>query len=284
MGRVLLFLLAWLVLPASAGQRVSITLLPLAQVVGPTIRLGEIARLHSSDLDLMRQLVGLELGQAPRPGATAVIQVRHLAAWIERRAPVRADEVDWAGAQESRVERQAASLSGDEIARIARAEVLAMVPRESVAPEVSAASIPRDLQVPRGPVRLHARAAHGTRLGARVLVWVDVWVADAFVRSVPVSFHVPGWERLRMPLQGALPANDSAAASPPGVDSGSSRPAVERGETAALRSVAGAVQLESRVQVLEDGRVGDLVRVRQQGATTLLSARVTGPGQVEVAP
>jgi flagellar basal body P-ring formation protein FlgA len=44
------------------------------------------------------------------------------------------------------------------------------------------------------------------------------------------------------------------------------------------------VMLESRVEVLQDGRVGDSVRVRQGGATGIVLARVTGPAALELAP
>lgn len=284
MTRLFLCLLAWLVLPAGAGQRVSIALLPVAQAAGPTIRLGDVARLRSPDLDLMRQLVSLEIGRAPRLGDNLVLQARHLAARVERQVGVRADEVDWSGAQESRVERQAARLSGDEIARAAQAEVRAILRNGGLAQEASVTFTPRDLEVPRGPVHLDARATLDIRRGARMLVWVDVWVGEVFVRSVPVSLHVPGSERLRAPRDGALRADHRAVAPAPWIDPGSSRLAVERGGAASLRSLAGAVQLEGRVEVLEDGRVGDVVRVRQPGATTLLLARVVGPGAVEVTP
>lgn len=284
MVRALLCLLAWLVLPAGAATRVSITLLADAQVAGPTIQLGEIARLRSPDLALMRRLVGLPVGRAPRPGEAASIQARQLAAWIERQAGVRRDEVDWSGAQDSQVQRQVADLSGEEIARAAQAELRAVHRRAGVTQEVAVIFLPRDLQVPRGPVRLHPRIPGGPQLRGRTLVWVDVWVDDAFVRSVPVSLHVPGAERMRAPTQGMPGESDGPARSPVAADPGTARLAVERGDQAALRTTAGAVQLESRVEVLEDGHVGDVVRVRQQGATALLSARVTGPGQVEVAP
>ena len=60
------------------------------------------------------------------------------------------------------------------------------------------------------------------------------------------------------------------------------RPLVARGGTATLRSVDGAIEVESRVEVREDGGAGQDVRVRLPGATADVLARVTGPGRVEV--
>lgn len=59
-------------------------------------------------------------------------------------------------------------------------------------------------------------------------------------------------------------------------------PAVARGNLASLRSVSGAIALESRVEVLDDGVVGQDVHVRLPGANEAILARVTAPGRVEV--
>jgi flagella basal body P-ring formation protein FlgA len=60
--------------------------------------------------------------------------------------------------------------------------------------------------------------------------------------------------------------------------------AVARGEWASLRSISGAVVLESRVEVLQDGRPGERVRVRQQGATGIVFARAVERGVLELTP
>ncbi len=64
--------------------------------------------------------------------------------------------------------------------------------------------------------------------------------------------------------------------------SGGTRVLVARGSTAMLRSVDGAIEVESSVDVHEDGAAGQDVRVRLPGATADVLARVTGPGRVEV--
>nr|WP_283254380.1 flagella basal body P-ring formation protein FlgA [Ramlibacter paludis] len=97
-----------------------------------------------------------------------------------------------------------------------------------------------------------------------MLVWVDVWVDERFVRTVAVRFHV-------------------ALVSPSVPGPISSSLVVQRGQWASLRSGSGAVSLEARVEVLQDGRLGDSIRVRQPGAAAGVIARVTGPGQLELA-
>jgi flagella basal body P-ring formation protein FlgA len=59
-------------------------------------------------------------------------------------------------------------------------------------------------------------------------------------------------------------------------------PAIVRGDYATLHAFQGAIELESRVEVLQDGIVGQPVRVKLPGASSAIVARVTAQGQVEV--
>lgn len=62
-----------------------------------------------------------------------------------------------------------------------------------------------------------------------------------------------------------------------------SRSGVTRGNVATLRSSSGGIRVESRVEVLQDGGLGQDVRVRLPGAVDAVLARVVASGQVEVA-
>lgn len=59
-------------------------------------------------------------------------------------------------------------------------------------------------------------------------------------------------------------------------------PLVARGDYATLRTIQGAIELESRVEVLQDGSAGQAVRVKLPNASSAIIARVSGPGAVEV--
>lgn len=61
-------------------------------------------------------------------------------------------------------------------------------------------------------------------------------------------------------------------------------PAVRRGEQAVLAVETSAINLASRVEVLQNGCTGDTVSVRRTGARQPIRALVMGPGQVPVAP
>lgn len=80
------------------------------------------------------------------------------------------------------------------------------------------------------------------------------------------------------PIQPAAPVANMAAVPA----AGAAQPAVTRGKLATLHAVNGPISLDSSVEVLEDGAVGQDVRVRMPGANEGIVARVTAPGHVEV--
>ncbi|WP_181459058.1 flagella basal body P-ring formation protein FlgA [Herbaspirillum rubrisubalbicans] len=59
-------------------------------------------------------------------------------------------------------------------------------------------------------------------------------------------------------------------------------PLVQQGSSAILKTTQGGIELESRVDVLQDGLEGQDVQVRLPNASGAISARVAGPGVVEL--
>lgn len=175
--RLAFFLLLCVALPAAAGDvRARIELLSQVDVAAGEVVLGDVARLHAADLGVMRTLVNLPVGRAPRHGEAAVLQRTDLAQWIRRQTGITPDALEWVGPPETRV--------------------------------------------------------------------------------LPAS---------------RVQRSDAALA-------------VARGEWAVLRATEGSITLESRVEVLQDGRAGERIRVRAQGVAGPMFARVVGPGRLELAP
>lgn len=260
---------------AFADVEARIELLPEATVHGGVVTLGQVARLQSPDLPLMRTLVDLPIGQAPRPGQAAFVGLADVERRLRQRTmqPVR---IVWGGSDQVRVQRPRHTVKGEAIAEAAAGAMRHWLSAAGLRGEARVAAVPRDVDVESGDVRLKPRPLSGHPLRARSIVWVDLWSTDSLVRSVPVSFEMPfAGDRLPRRPEVAEDANGSTPAR---------ALAVERGEWVALRTALGAVLLESRVQVLQDGREGERIRVRQQGATGVVFARVVQPGLLELAP
>ncbi len=161
----------------------------------------------------------------------------------------------------------------------------------------------------------------GTAPGPRMSVWIDAYVNGRFVRAVPVRFKVaamvPAWVAkneipagARVDASAFLPGEADLAelagfrprrrsetftaggeslrmryALHPGqvltVANSGPVPLVARGESALLRVKSSPIELESRVEVLQDGFLGQTVRVKTRNAAGTLLAKVAGAGQLE---
>lgn len=248
--------------PSLRAASVAIELRPEVRVGAGSVTLGDVARLSSTDLALMRLLVDLPVGRAPAAGEAAVLQRTALAGWLRRKAGLDDGQVLWSGAEVSRVSVVHRTVTGDAVAAAAGSALRSWLQEQGQATDVQVSLPPRDIDVPEGRLALRARPVAGTPLRHRMIVWVDVLVDERFVRGVPVAFQVALQEaRLLRPAQ----------------------PMVQRGQWASVRSGAGAVVTEARVQVLQDGRAGDRVLVRQPGAMSNVAATVLAPGELEIA-
>jgi flagella basal body P-ring formation protein FlgA len=140
------------------------------------------------------------------------------------------------------------------------------------------------VDVAEGSIRLSPRPVDAAQvLRSRMLVWVDAWVGDRFLRSFPVTVEATGV--VQRPPEARVAAGEPPLSPVATGRQPDAEPAVSRGDWAALRTTSGAVSLESRVEVQQDGKVGQRIRVRTSGAASgILSARVVGRGELELAP
>ncbi|MCE3270982.1 MAG: flagella basal body P-ring formation protein FlgA [Ramlibacter sp.] len=267
---------------AVAAPHADLQLVPQARVSDDQVTLGDLVRLQSDDLALVRRLVSLPVGQAPRPGESALVQRGTLADWVRRSTGLANATLRWSGADAARVIRTSRQLRGEEIADAAMEGVRRVIAAAGQHAELRVRSSVRDVEVPDGKVQLLPRPTDsGAPLRNRALVWVDAWVNDRFIRSFPVTVEISDLGG----QPGVVPVATGAGAMAQGVTHPDDANAVSRGEWAALRITSGAVSLESRVEVLQDGRVGQRVRVRAAtGASGILFAKVIGRGQLELAP
>jgi flagellar basal body P-ring formation protein FlgA len=157
---------------------------------------------------------------------------------------------------------------------------------------------------------------------SRMVVWMDVLVEGRFVRTVPVSFAVAAYRdawvapapiakgvplepgmmhRREVPITGR-PLADPYTRGAPSTGGASGRrttravkdgepltarntapvPAIARGDWVALHLKSGLVELERRAQALQDGELGQIVKVRAVNDATPVEVLVVAPGRVEV--
>lgn len=314
---------------AGSEASISIELRSSVKIDQPQVRLGDIAYLTTQDLPTLRRLMALPIGAAPRPGAPSTLDRDTIARWVEARSG--SSGIRWIGANETEIESAAQQLPGETVVDAARSALVGWLSERSVRAEVQPVSTARDLVLPAGVATLRVRPLASRAMPSRrMLVWVDAWVDDRFVRTTAVSFEVGAWAPVAVGVaglergatvdpivrNGALERREVdlttlRRGTPVGTDAegradlvaGKQRlrrplragevltdahlepaPAVTRGNWAQLQARSGDVSVQSRVEVLQDGRPGQFVRVKVPGASGEVLARVTGPGQVEVQP
>jgi len=283
-------MIRWLVLVALAGPlagwaapRLTIELRPAVRAPGVVVTLGELALLHSPDLALLRSVVDLPVARLPTGGAMQVLPRAALVAAIRRSTGIADEQLAWQGAEQTQLTAAVRTLRGEEIARAAEAAVHAWWAEQGGAGAAELLAVPRDLETPDAVLRLQPRPIAQPSARSRVLVWVEVWAGTRFVRAVPVPFALDAAPST-VPRSIAAAGRRATSASAVRVDAPAiQEPAVLRGQWAALRTEAGAVLIETRVEVLQDGELGQKVRVRQPGAASAVLATVTAPGLLEVA-
>lgn len=150
----------------------------------------------------------------------------------------------------------------------------------------------------------------------RMTVWLDVLSQARHVRAIPVEFevraYVTGWQAVS-DLRPAMTALDEAGLKRVRVDvtdlaaapwratldgyrlrkpllAGQTLTAahlepvtaVTRGQWVDVNAAAGALHVEAQAQALQDGQVGDLIRIRVSRSAAAVTGRVTATGRVEV--
>lgn len=243
-------------LAAAVGAQAAqarVTLRAQALVPAAEFRLGDVAEVEAEDETAAAALRALPAGRA---GAGPIRLARwELQRHVARHLPTGIDAVDWQGAGAVSVQLQTQAL--DPRLLVVRAEAALRAQLEPQLGELVLRPLGRldAPRIPQGEPVLQARLPAGSeRPRKRMQVFVDVLLEGRVLRSVPLWFEVQA----------------------SGLDA---PPAVARQDEVTVELHSGAVVIESRGTALADGRVGELVPVRTQGAEPV-RARVVGSKRV----
>jgi len=288
------------------------------------VLLGDVAFLRTTDLAAIQRLVELPLGPAPRPGSEAVMDRATLARWIRSQLGIASEQLSWRGAERSHVKGSLQVLPTQRIEQTARTALEQWLASRASRFDIESTGLSHDLNLPAGRVELSARSLPtGANPSARMVVWVDVSVDGAFARTVPVSFLVEAYREAWVAKSGVAPgaalaptmlerrevavssqraavfaAGDATelpsaglrsrrslkAGEPLNAQNAERIMAVGRGEWVTLLLKTGGTQLEGRAEALQEGDLGQVVKVRMAGASSSVEALVVDRGRVEAMP
>lgn len=312
--------------PAQAQAAASLARISLpasVQVGQSDVRLGDVASLGSRDPVLLRRLMDLPLGRAPRAGQSFVLERDVLARWVRSHAGLQGEQITWQGAAFTDISLRSRDIPGDDIVACAdkalRQQLGSQLPAGSRI-ELQPVAVPHDLAVADESVELSPRPMGAATLAPRMTAWVDIGAAGKVQRSVAVVFEVAVYGPVvvaarDIPAGASLLAGDvevreqnlaraaAAQRSPARGFSDGQRlrrpiragealtaahtetiPDVVRGSWAVLEARQAGLNVQSRAEVLQDGRAGQMVQVKPANAAASLLVRVAGPGRVEMYP
>ena len=309
---LLLALLLFGTAPAfgAAVERASVAFRASAQVDGAAIRLGDLAEVRSPDERLACELRELSVGTAPLVGGTAPFSVSYVRVRV-RSLGLKDDQVRFLGPAQVSVSRPAQTVSAASILSAARAAVEPLAPGSAIEPGGTL----YDRKAPRGRIELRAGAP---RLFARsATVPVELVVAGKTVETVSVSLRVVRRTSVvvaRRALSAGTILTDAdlevrdvpetsagfapvaelnlaagrqltttlAAGAPVPLGCLKTLPIVRRGDRVKLICAGGGFTLVCTGEALEGGALGQTIRVKNAASGLELSARVSGPGTLDV--
>ena len=175
------------------------------------------------------------------------------------------------------------------------------------------------VKVPAGEVKMRvSRLSEPPAMRKRLTVLLDIFVADQLVKSTPVLFEISGSRQVLLAkhdiVRGeALSESDvelkevdifsdvnepllqvdfakAAVRAKSGLHKGAilnranveTVPDVARGDFVVLLARDGLVSIESRVEAMQDGYVGQIIKVRPGNSNNQILAKIIEPGKVEL--
>ena len=302
--------------PASAEAEAStpaavVTFYQEATVEGSQITLGDIALIETDEDVLAEQLGQIAVGRAPAPGFTRSVSARYSRIRV-RIGGLPMDRLDFGGASLIRVTRASQTIKGAEIFKVAAAAVQALV-EGGIAHQVS---VPRDIIAPLGEVELVPQNVRAPAINRTTTVAIAVIVEGEPVTRVTVSLRIvvpaPVLVATRdLPRGTILTADDVRVEMRARTTAGlaltqssqvvnqqttrnlragspltrrSVRPAVlvKRNEHCHLICVGPGFSIKATGKALQDGVLGQKVRVRNLASKLDVVGIVIAPGKVRV--
>jgi len=299
-----------------ASEVVRLTLKPAAKIHADTIKLSEIASAADAAASRWETIGAIEVARSPQPGQTRFVSVDYIRIRLKQ-AGLDMDRMLFQGPADVRVTREAITLP---VKRIHKAIETAIVQQMPWPPEdvtINAIRFDESIQLPTGV--LTYRIVPNRKedfLGKTILnlhFYVDgkpvrkVWAhANISVMADVVTLVRPLGKHQHVEMADlALERRDLAGLPSDAIrrieDAVGNRtvrmiypdtvlrtsmismpPVVNRGDVVKIVASSGAMTITATGLVKEQGRKGDLVRVVNTDSKRIVTARVAGPGTVEV--
>jgi flagellar basal body P-ring formation protein FlgA len=309
-------LLVIAVQPARAASQAQIGLAEHVRLDRETVRLGDVASISTHDLALLRRLMALPLASLHSATKPLVLTRPQIEARLRSELGSRL-QLKWTDVSRVGITPASSQIYGSEILMAAREALRRWLAQHHIQEASVIADDVRDVLAPPGRVQLLTRPlASDKALSERVLVWVDIWADERFIRTIGVSFAVtakldgfvstPNIHTARNTLYAPeqqlnedRPLNvkssdatqaqwQSSVNSPKHTVQHSAQlknqPIVMRGQMVTAVAASVDLSVEMKMEALQDGAKGQWIQVKPMQSGALMQARVLEAGRVELMP
>lgn len=300
----------------SAAERLVINLKEDAAVVSNKVFLKDVADLHGPDPNQLEKLAQISMGSAPAFGETAVLNRHQISELLEHTVGRLPSDI-FAGASAVQIRLQGRQVSADEIAPILKSHILETTPWRESEIAIRSLSNLKGIELPpsEGELRLSSSAAiTGQR---RVLAPIEIlhagksvrsfWIAaeigvraevltaakrissgkiiasaDVVQKCVEITDLRASYIRNPEDLMGKASRRNFSPGDPLTQESFSDPFLVKNGETVRLCLERDGIVLTSLGKAEQDGKLGQMIRVRNIDFSKLLKAQVTGRAEAKL--
>jgi flagella basal body P-ring formation protein FlgA len=271
---------------ARAAGPVVVALRDRASAPVAAVTVGDVAAVTGGDAAARDRIARLDLAElkARDPG---VALTRRAVEYRLRLAGLDPAEVLVTGAERVTVTAARRAVTPDEVVNAARAELLRRlaVPADAVSAEPVAPVAVRLPEVPIGETPVIAAVPHAKAVGpGRNQMDVTISGGGEKLLALAVLFEVKpagAGGKMPVPQDGVVPAG-GAVPGTPAVKPAAAEVAVKPRDRVTMVVRLGATNVTAVGEAQQGGAVGQVIPVQNVDSKKVISARVTGPGMVEV--
>lgn len=302
---------------ATAGGALRIQIAENATVTGDTVTLGHVASFHPETDPRVESLRELEVSSAPAPGNTHRFNSRFLNYKLGSATRDQGGDIILETPQILVIDRTAQVVTSAQMEELFRDHIIKSAPWPQSDINMESIRVPDDLSLPEGALRWELRENANTDYLGNVSATLTFYVDSRMIRRVPVSARVSitrevlraakNIQRGNVIAKGDLEVvqettirrhGEALVNEKEALGKQASRniragttltsamvdypPVVERGNPVIILAENDVLRITTRGEALEDGRLGERVRVKNLQSGKEFSSTVTAPGWVTV--
>ena len=313
---ILMFLMSVFSPSAFASAATGLTLKEAVVVDQDAVRLSDIADLSGAEPSQRKTLGAIVVTSAPLPGKTRFVGIDYVRIRL-RQAGIDTASLFFNGPEDVRITRQASALPAGRIVRAVETEIRNRMPWKNEGVTISDITFDDTIQLPTGELTYRIVPNRNEDfLGRTILalhlfvdgepvrrLWVNATIAVTsdvvtVVRPLGKNQHIePADLAIERRDLAALPS-DTVSRIEEALGNRTTRmiypntvlqssmislpPLVKRGDMVKIVANTGAMTITATGMVKQQGCKGEMVRVVNTDSNRIITARVTGPGAVEV--